>query len=141
MPNHQFSALGARLIDAAQSWLSRVWQLIINLSTTAVHSGSVLGGLGVAQVGFSLLGPQPQRGVLVRRTWYNVLCIKFLRRGELMGPFVCKSRNALGICVCGVCVIENFNFRQTAWMCGSSFWPRACVSLGNAKQQRKYSVV
>ena len=104
--------MGARLIDAAQSWLSRVWQLIINLSTTAVHSGSVLGGLGVAQVGFSLLGPQPQRGVLVRRTWYNVLCIKFLCRGEFMGPFVCKSRNALGICVCGVCVIENF--RQTA---------------------------
>ena len=76
MPNHQFLAMGARLIDAAQSWLSRVWQLIINLSTTAVRSGSVLGGLGVAQVGFFV--GSPSAGGLVRRTWcddFDLFCV------------------------------------------------------------------
>ena len=42
------------------------------------RSGSVLGDLGVAQVGFSLLGPHPGGGGVVRRTWcddFDVFCV------------------------------------------------------------------
>ena len=74
--------------------------------------------MGVAQVGFSLSGPQLQRGVLVRRTWYNDLLyiISFVYCGAGVSSWgdLFASRNALGICMCGVCVIENFNIRQTA---------------------------
>ena len=67
-----FRVWGHGLIDAAQSWLSRVWQLIITLSATAVRNGSVIGDLGVAQVGFSV-GSLAAAGVVVRRTWCNDL--------------------------------------------------------------------
>ena len=116
--------MGAQLIDAGQSWLSRVWQL--NIFCARNRSGSVLGDLGVAHIGFSV--GSPAAAEVVRRAWSNDLLYIFLLwcRGELMGLFVCNNRNALGICICNVCVIDN-NFRQTArfsyvylisWLCG-----------------------
>ena len=56
-----------------------------SLSATAMRSGSVLGDLGVAQVGFSV--GSPAAAEVVRRAWSNDLLYIFLLwcRGEFMG--------------------------------------------------------
>ena len=69
------------------------------------RSGSVLGDLGVAQVGFSFFGsPSAGGGWFGARgaTILIFLCFFLWCKGELMGRFVCKSRNVsvLAFAVC-----------------------------------------
>ena len=114
-----------------------------SLSATAMRSGSVLGDLGVAQVGFSV--GSPAAAEVVRRAWSNDLLYIFLLwcRGEFMGLQKSQCSRYLHLqCVCdrqyfpadSTLFIYLFAF-EAVWC---SFWPRDCVSFANANQQRKH---